>query len=424
MPKSGISKAQFDTGCAIARKTIQLLGLPPIFFDMFTKKQKHALLDIEIPVPVIRVKNGHRVPRQYVNAIRTSAMNFMRTHYIDENVQLTYMEFFTYSLPFMFSIKQKYDKELFTVEQKSKFIGEMLKKLGEINLINSGWFKGLFTNIWFELGFYSQINFRTYGFEFKTDIPRPKALIGTAATIRCVFELTSQESESIHFTYKNIKRKAFNVLVGTTFLPVFYTSTIKHHELYPESKSQNEYKIYVQSHAIHRFKERIDIADATTRNYLMHHALTIDHKVVKSANGRPLMSCSVYNVSLGYYPFTIQGDKLFILSFLPVVCSITPEGKKLYDILKFTKDELVYLGMDKLSFFLTVDFEEIPILKNALIESGLWALKQRLDTIPRDENDANNINGIKTRFIKNFFQKTETKIQNLIDDETKIEEWI
>jgi hypothetical protein len=402
------------------------MGHDPALFDMFTKKQKHALLFIETPVPLIRVKNGHHVPRQYVNFIRTSTMNFMRTHYIDEEVQLTYMEFATYGLPFLFTARCNYDNGMFTDEQKEKLIDAMMSKFSEINLIRDGWLTPLFANLWFDLNLHSQINFRTYGFEFLPDIYYPKELIGTAMTIRCVFELTSYENESIYFVHNNIKRKAFKVIIGSTFLSVPPPATISHRKLYPDSNLDTEYSIYVQSHAIHRFKERVDLVDALSRNYIINSALIIRRDVAKGANGRPLIVCTVYGVPLGYFPYIIQGNKLFILSFLPVVSSITPEGEKLYNILKLSKDELVYLGMDKLSFFVTVDFDEIPILKNAIIESGLWKMKQELDNGAPDGNVNANIDKVKTRFIKNFFQKTED-VQSLAEYESiteTLDEWI
>jgi hypothetical protein len=429
--KLSISKAQFDAGCIIARKTIHFMGYDPALFDMFTKKQKHLLLNIETFAPMIRVKNGHRVPRQYVNFVRTSTMNFMRTHYIDEEAQLTYMDFVTYGLPFLFVLRMKINTGLFTVEQETEFIGKMMQKFDGINLITTGWFTELFASLWFDLSFYSQINFRTYGFEFLPDISRPRELAGTIATIRCTFELTSYENESIHFVHKNIKRKAFSVFIGATFHSTPPYAVVKHKQLYPESKSTVEYRLYVQSHAIHRFKERVDIVDAPNRNYMINLSLVVKQSVVKDVNGHPMISCSMDGVSFGYFPYIIQSDKLFVLSFLPVVSQSVPEGKKLYSILKLNKDELIYLGMDKLGFFVTVDFDEIPILKNALIESGLWKLKEELDAGSPGSDDGSNIDRVKTRFIKNFFQKSEARMKSLAEDETiteneneTSEEWI
>jgi hypothetical protein len=427
-PKFVISKAQFDTGCTIARKTMQVLGFDPALFDMFTKKQKHTLLDIEIPVPLFRVKTGNHVPRKYLNAVRTAMMDFMRTNYIDKEIQLTFMEFYTYGLPFLCSVRVRSKMGWFTDEQEKTFIREMNEKYVLACRASASWLTTLFSTVWFELSFYSQINFRTYGFEYTSDVPAPKKLIG-AAIIRYIFELTSYENESIYFVYKNIKRKAFSVLVGSTFLETPPASFITHQQLYPDSKFSMNYTIYVQSHAIHRFKERVDVVDAPHRNYLINVALINRQKVVKGANGYPLISCLLLDAALGYFPFTIQGDKLFILSFLPVVSSITPEGEKLYSILRLSKDELIYLGMDKLSFFITIDFDQIPVLKNALIDAGLWQLKQELEK-GEDDDDVKNtiIDKKRTQFVKNFFQKTEERMKMLVENEIPItessEEWI
>ncbi|MDR2763434.1 MAG: hypothetical protein LBB90_00205 [Tannerella sp.] len=403
--KLSISKAQFDTGCAIARKTIQLMGFDPASFDMLTKKQKHALLDIEPPMLLVRTKSGCHVPRQYVNNIRTSTMAFLRTVFVKEEFQLTYMEFLTYGLPFLFIVKVREDHGLFTSEQEDAFVRDMTEKFINTNMVTSGWFVALFAHLRFELNFYSQANFRTYGFEFVTDIPKHKEIFGMPV-IRCIIELTSHENESIHFVHRGIKRKAYGMLLGSTAVYIPSPAVIQRRKLYPERPSSAEYMLYIQSHVIHRIKERIDIFDASTRNYLINTSLVIHQKVVKSITGHPLIACFVSGVPLGYFPWTIQGDKLFILSFLPLVSQVTPEGAKLYQLLKFSKEDLIYLGMDKLSFFMTVDFEEIPVLKNALVESGIWHVKQKLDETCEGESQ---IDWTKTQFVKNFFRKTESR---------------
>jgi hypothetical protein len=69
--------------------------------------------------------------------------------------------------------------------------------------------------------------------------------------------------------------------------------------------------------------------------------------------------------------------------------------------------------MDKLSFYMNVDVEQIPMLKNALIESGIWATKQMID----EANDYQiQYNEKKTFFVKDFFQKLETRELPLLDE--------
>jgi len=40
-----------------------------------------------------------------------------------------------------------------------------------------------------------------------------------------------------------------------------------------------------------------------------------------------------------------------------------PEGKVVFKLLKLSKDETIYLGMDKMNFLFKVDFEQIPVFK-------------------------------------------------------------
>jgi hypothetical protein len=407
--KSNVSRAQFDTGCAIARKTMQLTGFDPALFDTLTKKQKHDLLNIEPPMPLIRVASGCHVPRQYVNNIRTSMMNFLRTTFVDEKVQLTYLEFLTHGLPFLTICKAQRQRGLFTPEQQDAFVGEMTDKFSTTDLVASDWLRVLFRYLRIELSFYSQANFRTYGVEFATDLPKPREILGLPA-IRCIIELTSHESENFHFVHRGIKRKAYGMLLGNTADQVRAPAVILRQRLYPEHTSSEEYKLYIQSHVIHRIKERIDIFDATTRNYLINSSLISHQQVVKSVVGYPLIACYMSGVPLGYFPWTIRDDKLLILSFLPLVSQIVPEGAKLYQLLNFSKEDLIYLGMDKLSFLLTVDFDEIPVLKNALVESGIWQIRQKLgESCTCEGEGAFRIDRVKTQFVRNFFLKTELR---------------
>jgi hypothetical protein len=412
MLKTSISKSQFDSGCAIAQKTMHFLGFDPALFDMFTKKQKHAVIDIERHSPLIRAKEGNSVPRKYVYNVRTSILEFMRTTYIDEKAQLTYIDFFTYGVSFMFVFRSKYGEGIFTDAQKEAFVDKMADKFGSFQTVNVRLFNELYTALWFELGFYSQMNFRTYGFELTVDMLSPKE-ITCMETLRYVIELTSYENESIYFINNDIKRKAFCVINSGIYSKGPLPVTVKHREIYPESKSLKVYKMYIQSHAIHRFKERTDIADALLRNYLINSSLTASRVIVKCPNGQHFICCYMANILIGYFAYIIQGDKLFILSFLPLVSQITPEGEKLYRILNLGKEELIYLGMDKLNFYVSVDFDEIPMLKNALVESGIWHIKTELDKSPACDKP---IDRTKTQFVKNFFEKMETSRMQLLSE--------
>ena len=405
--KSSISKSQFDRGCAIARKMIQFLGFEASLFDLFSKKQKLNLLRNEYAVPNIKVKKGHFVPRHYVRNVRSETLNFMRDNYLHEPSKLTYMEFVTYGLPFILILRIRF-RENFFLEEQNKFIEPLLESADKTDLLNKGAFDVVFNQVAFQLSQYSQVNFRTYGFTYTYESV-PNVITGFG-NIRFTIELTAHECKPVYFVHQNKRRIAHHFILAEEGEYEASTAVLKMQKIYPGSKSEKKFNIHIQPHTIHRFKERIDVFEPTDRNLILNLAMTRNQKVVH-CDKQLLLACNTdYNISLGYFPFITQGDDLFILTFIPFVNEITPEGKILHDILKLSKDDLVYLGMDKLSFYIHVDFEQIPVLKDALIKSGIWKIKELLDTFKDDDEE---IDEKKTLFVKEFFEKTSSQVDKM-----------
>jgi len=74
--------------------------------------------------------------------------------------------------------------------------------------------------------------------------------------------------------------------------------------------------------------------------------------------------------------------------------------------------------MDKLRFLVETDFDQIPVLKQAFIDSNIWETKLSVDRKliedhkekNKNEAEANNpslIDPQKTMFVKKFFEKRE-----------------
>jgi hypothetical protein len=107
-------------------------------------------------------------------------------------------------------------------------------------------------------------------------------------------------------------------------------------------------------------------------------------------------------VRLGYFTFVIQGTKLIVLTLLPLVSEDTPAGSYLATHLGLQTIDTLFLGMDKLSFFLTVDFEQIPVLKAALVSTGIWPL---VEYAARHPELGYVIDQKKTQMVKKFFER-------------------
>jgi hypothetical protein len=221
------------------------------------------------------------------------------------------------------------------------------------------------------------------------------------------------DCESKIFAHKNVERKAFRLVFADDGngkpLDKPRWAVVKRNLIFPNAKEDENLNIYIQSHVLHRFKERADTLNPPLRNFFIQYALT-SGLIVVSAEKQKFLKCTAYDdLPLGYFTFFIQDDDIVVNTFIPLASEITPEGKKLHEALQLGKEDIKYLGMDKLSFFTDVDFEQIPVLKQALIDSGIWLTKLLLDKMPYkdSEEDEPHIDMQKTLFVKTFFDKLE-----------------
>lgn len=227
--------------------------------------------------------------------------------------------------------------------------------------------------------------------------------------------ISSSENEKIYFEHKGKYRLAYRVGREKEFGSDSRLWTkIPYKALYPRIDTDKKLDLYIQSHAINRFKERLDGFTAPVRNFLLNASLMMEPtQIVHSSTGTPLLACFVIKKIAGYFTLHIEDDKAFILTFLPLVSDQTPEGKRFCDKMQLTRDDVKYLGMDKFSFYYTVDLDRIPILKNSLKECGMDGMTE----IFRDESYKNlyeyETDEKKTLFVKKFFeQRTPTSTPN------------
>jgi hypothetical protein len=218
----------------------------------------------------------------------------------------------------------------------------------------------------------------------------------------------------IHFTYNNSYRPAYQAITGQ-FLSVDPTPiTIPYNQVIEDSDQTHLLEVYVQNHAFIRMKERIDVLPAGLRLTFLDSSL-IHCRTLTLNNGQRVIEYRENKTgSLGYLPFTIINNQLFILTFLPICSQNVPEGKKLQELLGISRKQIEYLGMDKLSFFVDTDFEAIPRLKEAVMEAGLWHLT-KIDPLP----DYVPQNPMSTANLVRFFQTERTKEQVFEEIEEK-----
>ena len=410
-PKKNISQTEQERCYVVAKKLLRHFELEPELIDVFSKKQKLKLFKKFFEPPIVKPAKINTVPRQYVKNIHTEMYLFMKTNFFGnpEN-QLTYMELATYGLNFLLNLSNMHVRDAAFIQGTPQ--EEVAKQICEKYDIDEFFYDIAFTDvlerIWDMTRSYSKINFRFYGFKLNYDeIPQS---CGCCTNMKMTIRLTAQDSEIKKFTINNIERKAFRML--TPALGIYKPSqvTVFRNKIFPNTKEDDLLEVYIQSHALHRFKERIDSSAPSFQNFLIQSSFTNGMHLVPFA-GRALFSCLIDEKNpIGYFTHFVQDNNLIVNTFIPLTSEGTPEGKKLHELLPLSKEDIIYLGMDKISFYLNIDFEQIPKLKQALIDSGIWETKLALDQINERETieiDRTTIDEKKTMFIKNFFDKRE-----------------
>lgn len=360
-----VTKSYFDHYTLVVRKLLQMLTFDPDLFDEFSKKQKLQMMEVRVLPPRVSVHCNHHVPRQYVEYIKKEVNVFMKQYFGDESFKLNYEDYLTIGIPFMLTVTDIATEQ---GDNASKFVKDfayIIHKSEEEKPFEDP----LLKFVQLQLFDVSKINIRIYGLKWRYQIESPKSLAGH-------IYITSMKPEVINFTYRNKSRPAYRLAFGNLMSDSPILFSVPYNTVMPGSNDTRQLKIYLQSHALLRIKERLDTLIPFNRNAAILSSL-VENKMVRAKNGQMLFSFIDSNNQLvGYMPFTVEGDNLFVLTFVPLANQLTPEGDKLNKVLNLSKEDMLFLGMDKLSFYQYTDFSAIPKLKYALIEAGMWHLTE------------------------------------------------
>ncbi|MDR2085739.1 MAG: hypothetical protein LBP72_01030 [Dysgonamonadaceae bacterium] len=401
---------------AVARRILQAVGEDESVFDQFTKRQKQNMFRVTMSLPRIEALPGHRVPKQYLRYIQEELMIFMKRLYFNEEYKVTWMDIISIGQP-MFAV--------FSIEEFMDALPPSLRKI--VDRLQNYFREELFGKIldWIEgqikmtLLLLSQPNFRIYGQKLGG-----QHSMATKTGLQLVIHITTYECQSIRFKYHNLERTAYRVAMGEHMYEPYMGAKIAVSKIFPSAKSKQGLDIYIQSHAIHRFKERINTVYPTMRNEFFVISLMMVQRVVQAPNGRQLIACVMPADDdvkiIGYFAFTVDGNNLIVLTLLPLLSQSVPEGHILHKRLRLSNADMEYLGMDKLSFFYEVDIEQIPLLKQVLYD------ELHLDYIHTVYNSFRSkqepFSEKKTLFVKNFFQKYEEQMADWSNEPEDIDD--
>jgi hypothetical protein len=404
---------EIETAETAIRKVLQVYGLDPNLLDSFSKHQRWIMLQLRADPVYFKVAEGHRVSQRIVDFISETTHNFMRTNYFgDKSIGLTYFELATYGMAFSTVIYSINHTNSFPPAQM-KVVRKLADFFKDERVKQELYLVGKY--IHHIVMMVSKMSFRIYGFDWK--------LRGEENTLKSEIFLSSEEAVSIRFTHKQRERKAFRVRAGRLIEHPAKNATIDRHLVFPEESVSPDsdpelLEIYIQSHALQHAKERMDIFPAHMRNYHIMNPLIHDPRVMVNPDGSQMLECYFKEddddddeknekedkimVRFGYFPFIVQDNKLIVLTLLPLFSPGTIEEYRLQERFAVQREDIKFLGMDKLSFFLTVDFEQIPVLKDLFMDIGIWNLilfarNLSQTDFPVDQN--------KTQMVKSFFEQ-------------------
>ena len=132
-------------------------------------------------------------------------------------------------------------------------------------------------------------------------------------------------------------------------------------------------EVYIQSHALQRLWERIDVYTF----YLVQLSMLIsilNPVIVRTGKNTGLIEYKINGHKYGYLVCEYINGDILIKTFLFLTNNGTPEGQKLNELSGLNKDDKKYLAIDRISSFIASDIEKNESLKKLFIESGCESL--------------------------------------------------
>jgi hypothetical protein len=385
----------------VGRKMLRLAGADESFLDRLSKTQLQAILNIPSDKPRVVIAKGAQVPRTYLRHIRSIVLSQSEETYVAQNadVALSLNDLASYGIAFHNGL-HAYLTRTNIVHKEIDAVNAAIEALDKSELITTQLLAQLRRIIIIPLMSLSQVQFRLYGYRATYEF------CPSSTSIVLVVSLTSDTPQRISFKHLGKRREAYRFDVGAMDSEGPIPATIKYSKIFPscDEKDDRLLEIYIQQHTAIQMKECIRLLRPRDRTHILYMSLHIALRIVEGPDGQPLILAHLgENDVYGYFSFVIQEDKLFILSFLPVTNAQTPEGSRLKQILHLSAKDITYLKMDSLYFLFDVDLDQIPLLKDALVQSGIYRIRNQLEMtrpIPPE------VVARRTLFMKKFFEGT------------------
>ncbi|PWE00206.1 hypothetical protein [Marinilabilia rubra] len=230
-----------------------------------------------------------------------------------------------------------------------------------------------YCNFWLEccfnlMAFSSNPSKKYYSFEFNCDIVE-----NGAPKLVFYLSVSAYPAREYGFTLGGIYRPAYRLGYGSLGGQLEWVNISRDQVKDHYKGEKQEIEVFIQSHALHRIKERLDYFNDILLNYWIFWN-TIKLKGIQSYKDYLLIPFEVFDIKVGYFAATILDEKLLIRSFLFLTHSSTPEGDKLKELTGLGKYDVSYWRIDRYSTFMGLKEKEYPHLKELFSQAGLQDL--------------------------------------------------
>ncbi|WP_053179088.1 hypothetical protein [Sunxiuqinia dokdonensis] len=202
---------------------------------------------------------------------------------------------------------------------------------------------------------------------------RPAPVTKFTKRVDLISEVYGSPAHVRMFVLNGHKRPAFRLGQPSTIKPVEWISVDASVLGSAYSGTRPQLEVYIQSHALRRMRERLDLLDEGAVNYALwentHTITKLEHY-----NRYLLLPFKVFDVKIGYLVASVVQNKVLFRTFLFVTHNCTPEGDRLQKLTGLEKHDVTYWRIDRLSTFVKLDEEKYPDLIRLFDEAGLGDL--------------------------------------------------
>lgn len=172
---------------------------------------------------------------------------------------------------------------------------------------------------------------------------------------------------------------------------------------------KDEVDVYIQSHALKRMTERLDLVNPDSMYYIIW-SNTIDLDRFVFYKDLILYPIELHNCKVGYLVAEIIDDCLVFKTFLFVTHSSTPEGDKLKEISGLDWNDISYWKIDRLSTFINIDTEKYPKLTALFVEAGLGKIFE----LKEKELDIETLQDANLDGLRNYIKQGKEEIEEFV----------